>query len=208
MRYQGLSLSGAERRAIAEYLTGRAVGGDLTGAATGRCTMPPPLADQGAGPSWNGWGPTLQNTHFQSTAQAGITAAQVPHLVLKWAFGFPDTTSAWAQPAIVGGRLFVGSQNGTVYSLDPFTGCVIWTFTAEGGVRASVSIARLKPAMSAASGAYFSWIKRVCLRARCGDWRPDLETKSRRPSADSTHGLAGRLRRPCIGADILVRGIR
>jgi polyvinyl alcohol dehydrogenase (cytochrome) len=59
---------------------------------------------------------------------------------LKWAFGFPDTTSAWGQPSIVGGRLFVGSQNGTVYALDPNSGCVIWTFTAQGGVRASISV--------------------------------------------------------------------
>jgi polyvinyl alcohol dehydrogenase (cytochrome) len=157
MRYQGLSLSGAERRVIAEYLTGRSLGGDLTGAATSRCTAPPALADPATHPLWNGWGPTIENTHFQSTAQAGLTAAQVPNLKLKWAFGFPDTTSAWGQPSIVGGRLFVGSQNGTVYSLDPKTGCVIWTFTAEGGVRASVSIAGRGGAAPATQyGAYFS----------------------------------------------------
>ena len=140
MRYQGLSLSGSERRAIAEFLTGKSFGGDITGAATAKCSSPPAAADAASGPSWNGWGPTLTNTHFQSTAQAGLTAAQVPRLALKWAFGFPDTTSAWGQPTIVGGRLFVGSQNGTVYSLDPRSGCVLWTFTAQGGVRASISI--------------------------------------------------------------------
>lgn len=140
MRYQGISLSGGERRAIAEYLTGKAFGGDITGAATARCTSAPPFAYPSKGPEWNGWGPTVENTHFQSAAQAGLTAEQVPRLTLKWAFGFPDTTSAWAQPTVVGGRLFVGSQNGTVYSLDPKTGCVIWTFTAHGAVRASISI--------------------------------------------------------------------
>src|SRR5579871_6277165 len=67
-------------------------------------------------------------------------ASDVPRLALRWAFGFPDTTSAWGQPTVVGGRLFVGSQNGTVYALDARSGCVIWTFTAHGGVRASVSI--------------------------------------------------------------------
>jgi polyvinyl alcohol dehydrogenase (cytochrome) len=138
MRYQGLSLSGAERRAVAEYLSGKRLGGDLTGAATAKCTAPPPPAP--VRPLWNGWGPTVENTHYQSTDAAGLTAAQVPGLTLKWAFGFPDTTSAWAQPTINGGRLFVGSQNGTVYALDAKTGCVIWTFTANGGVRASISI--------------------------------------------------------------------
>jgi polyvinyl alcohol dehydrogenase (cytochrome) len=158
MRYQGLSLGGAERRAIAEFLTGRSVGGDITGAASGRCTSPPPLADITTGPRWNGWGPTLQNTHFQSSAQAGLSAEQVPRLALKWAFGFPDTTSAWAQPAIVGGRLFVGSQNGTVYALDPRTGCVIWTFGAQGGVRASISVGpwHAEARSAKAAAAYFS----------------------------------------------------
>ena len=140
MRYQGLSLSGSERRAIAEYLTGRAMGGDPTGTTGGRCTNPPALPDPDSSPLWNGWGPTRENTHFQPAAQAGLSADQVPQLVLKWAFGFADTTSAWGQPTIAGGRLFVGSQNGTVYALDAQSGCSIWTFTANGGVRASISI--------------------------------------------------------------------
>ena len=36
---------------------------------------------------------------------------------------------------MAGDRLFVGSQNGTVYALDIRTGCVHWTYTAAGGVR-------------------------------------------------------------------------
>src|SRR5207249_2826704 len=58
MRYQGLSLSGAERRAMAEFLTGRTLRGSVGGAATGRCARPPTLVDPSAGPLWNGWGPT------------------------------------------------------------------------------------------------------------------------------------------------------
>jgi len=142
MRYQGLSLSGSERRAIAEYVTGKKFGGDITGAAGAMCAagVARPFQARIDGPNWNGWGPTLENTHFQPAAQAGITADQVPTLTLKWAFGFPDTTSAWGQPTVVDGRLYVGSQNGTVYALDAKTGCVIWTFTAQGGVRASITI--------------------------------------------------------------------
>ncbi|HMD35461.1 MAG TPA: PQQ-binding-like beta-propeller repeat protein [Vicinamibacterales bacterium] len=155
MRYQGLSLSGAERRAVAEYLSGRILGGDLTGAAAARCSAPPAAATRAA--EWNGWGPTLENTHFQSAEAAGLTAEQVPRLALKWAFGFPDTTSAWAQPTIVGGRLYVGSQNGTVYAMDPKSGCVIWTFTANGGVRASISIGSIdSPTSSMRTAAFLS----------------------------------------------------
>ena len=144
MRYQGLSLSGAERRAIAEYLTGRKLRGALTGATAGRCVSPPPLGDVSTSTTWNGWGPTPQNTHFQAAERAGLAAEQVPKLRLKWAFGFPDATSSWAQPSIAGGRLFVGSQNGTVYSLDAKSGCIVWTFAAHAGVRASVSIGSIR----------------------------------------------------------------
>jgi polyvinyl alcohol dehydrogenase (cytochrome) len=143
MRYQGLALSGDERRAVAEFITGRRTRGTVSGATAGACGRGrPPLGDPLAQPLWNGWGPTIQNTHFQPAAQAGLSADQVPRLRLQWAFGFPDTTSAWAQPTIAGGRLFVGGQNGTVYSLDAATGCVAWTFAAQSGVRAAISIGR------------------------------------------------------------------
>src|SRR3954451_8985033 len=135
MRPQGGRLSGAERRAVAEHLSGRALGGDITGATIGRCAVSSALADPAASPSWSGWSPSVTNTRFQSTQQAGLTAAQVPKLSLKWAFGFPDATSAWSQPPIAAGRLFVGSQNGTVYALDAKSGCIIWTFAAKSGVR-------------------------------------------------------------------------
>jgi polyvinyl alcohol dehydrogenase (cytochrome) len=142
MRYQGLALSGDERRAVAEYLSGRKLRGTVAGVTTGACATRPPFADPATAPLWNGWGVSLENTHMQPASQAGLTADQVPRLRLKWAFGFPDTTSAWAQPTVAGGRLFVGSQNGTVYALDAARGCVVWTFTAHGAVRASISIGR------------------------------------------------------------------
>jgi polyvinyl alcohol dehydrogenase (cytochrome) len=156
MRYQGLSLTGVERRSVAEYLTGKKLGGDLTGVPpSARCASSPAMTDLDAAPLWNGWGPTIENNHFQAEKQAGLTAADVPHLTLRWAFGFPDTTASWGQPTIAGGRLFVGSQNGTVYSMNPKTGCVYWTFTAQGGVRASVSIGR-RGSGPARFAAYFS----------------------------------------------------
>jgi mono/diheme cytochrome c family protein len=36
MRVQGAQMSGPERRAVAEHLTGKAIGGDVTGSAAGR----------------------------------------------------------------------------------------------------------------------------------------------------------------------------
>ena len=139
MRPQGGRLSGAERRAVAEHLSGRALGSDITGATIGRCTASPPLSDPASSPAWTGWSPSIANTRFQSAQQAGLSAAQVPKLSLKWAFGFPDATSAWSQPTVASGRVFVGSQNGTVYSLDAKSGCIHWTFTAKSGVRTALS---------------------------------------------------------------------
>jgi polyvinyl alcohol dehydrogenase (cytochrome) len=142
MRPQGGRLSGAERRAVAEYLSGKALGGDITGATVGRCdasTTPASLADPAASASWNGWSPSITNTRFQSTAAAGLTADQIPKLTLQWAFGFPDATSAWSQPTVAAGRLFIGGQNGTVYSLDAKSGCIQWTFTAKSGVRTALA---------------------------------------------------------------------
>ena len=135
MRPQGGRLTGAERRAVAEYLTGRPLGGDVTGAQFGRCSTTPAFTIPDGAPAWTGWSPTNSNTRFQTAAQAGLSDQSVRKLKLKWSFGFPDATSAWSQPTVAGGRLFVGSQNGTVYALDAKTGCILWTFTAKSGVR-------------------------------------------------------------------------
>jgi polyvinyl alcohol dehydrogenase (cytochrome) len=156
MRYQGLALSGEERRAVAEFITGRKLRGTVAGVTAGGCGGRARFVDPFTRPRWNGWGASLHNTHFQPDAQSGMTAADVSKLRLKWAFGFPDTTSSWAQPTVAGGRLFIGSQNGTVYSLDAASGCVAWTFAAAGGVRAAISIGPAGPARGA--GLYTAYV--------------------------------------------------
>jgi polyvinyl alcohol dehydrogenase (cytochrome) len=138
MREQGSGLSAAERRSIAEFLAGRPGGSVVTSATAGRCATMPASFDIGRGPRWNGWGVDLANTRFQPAAQAGLTPAQVPALKLKWAFGFPNATAARALPTVVDGRVFVGSQDGTVYSLEARSGCVIWAFQASASVRTPI----------------------------------------------------------------------
>jgi len=96
-----------------------------------------PLLDTAS--EWNGWGAGQANLRFQSNP--GFTASQVTRLRLKWAFGFPGDTLAFAQPTLVGGCVFAGSASGFVYSLDASTGCTYWKFHAEARVfRASVSV--------------------------------------------------------------------
>ena len=140
MRPQGSRLSGPERRAVAEFVTGKAVGVDVTGASQGRCTASTRTSRSPARAAWTGWSPTSTNARFQSFEMAGLTAADLPRLKLKWALGFPDASAAWAPPTVAGGRLYVGSQNGTVYALDAKTGCIHWTYSAAGGVRTAIAV--------------------------------------------------------------------
>ena len=60
-----------------------------------------------------------------------MTPADVPKLKLKWAFGLPDGKSMYSQPSVAFGRVFVGNDNGVVYSLDAKSGCVYWAYQAD-----------------------------------------------------------------------------
>ena len=143
-------LTEAQMRNIAEYVSGRAFGTAEAGhAATmkNQCAAKP-LGNPLAGPAWNGWGVDASNTRFQPAAAAGLTAATVPKLALKWAFGFPEGRQAFGQPTVDGGRIYVGSDNGFVYSLDAATGCVYWSYQAKAGVRTAITVAPIKAGAS------------------------------------------------------------
>jgi polyvinyl alcohol dehydrogenase (cytochrome) len=103
------------------------------------CAATPPLTDDSPH-RWNGWGPTVTNTRFQPAEAGGLTVAELPQLKLKWAYGLPREQQARGQPAVIGGRLFVGSQAGAVYALDAKTGCTHWQFFPEAGVRSATSV--------------------------------------------------------------------
>jgi polyvinyl alcohol dehydrogenase (cytochrome) len=133
MKTQGAALSAAERRAVAEFLSSVvATAQPLTGLCAASSAKPSGAI------GWSGWGADLSNTRFQPSP--GVTAQQVPALKLKWAFGFPNGKSVFGQPAIGGGRLFLGSEDGTVYSLDARTGCIYWTYKASSQVRTAISV--------------------------------------------------------------------
>jgi polyvinyl alcohol dehydrogenase (cytochrome) len=61
-------------------------------------------------PHWNGWGVDSSQRRFQSFDMARLAESDLPRLKLRWAFGFPGATRSVAQPTIVGGRVFIGSQ--------------------------------------------------------------------------------------------------
>jgi polyvinyl alcohol dehydrogenase (cytochrome) len=143
MAEQGKALAAAEARAVAVFASGKAFGTVET-ANKGACFgTAPALEDPLAGPHWIGWGVDLSNDRFQPAAMAGLTAAQVPRLKLKWAFAYSGVLRASGQPTVAAGRVFVGSEQGRVYALDANSGCMWWTFKADANVRTAISIGRL-----------------------------------------------------------------
>jgi polyvinyl alcohol dehydrogenase (cytochrome) len=140
------------RRAIAEFLTGKAFGTSLSTEPSPKAMCAPGSDFSLAGPAWTGWGTNTSNTRFQDAAMAGITADQVPRLKLKWAFGFPGELNANAHPTYAGGRVFVGSPGGKVYSLRAATGCIHWYVDAGAGVRSAVSIGKVGSVVAAFFG--------------------------------------------------------
>ncbi len=109
MAHQGATLPAEDRQSIANWLGNvRAIGGA-----------------------------TCQGVTSREPAGA-LTAANVKHLELKWAFGFPNATMVRSRPAIHKGRLFTGSQDGTVYALDAASGCVFWSASIGAAIRSNL----------------------------------------------------------------------
>jgi len=150
--------SAADRRAIAEFITGKSFAHplDTAPAQSAMCSASAPaFGDPSSGAQWNGWGQNLLNTRFQTAAQAGLSAGDVSRLKVKWAFGFPATLDANAHPSLANGRIFIGSTAGTVYSLDAASGCIRWYYNAAGGVRAAISIGKIPTDAGSRYAAFF-----------------------------------------------------
>jgi polyvinyl alcohol dehydrogenase (cytochrome) len=142
----GSKLSEGGRRAVAESLSGQRLGNAALGEAAhmpNRCTDNPEFSEPANAAMWNGWGADTANSRFQPASAAGLDAKSISHLTLRWAFGFPNSTSAYAQTAVRFGRLYVGTDTGFVYSLNARSGCVYWSFKAKDGVRTAMTLARI-----------------------------------------------------------------
>lgn len=144
MRIHAEGITDEVKLAMAEFISGRKIGPIEAGSAQkmpNRCAIPTLIDNQVENADWNGWSPGVANARFQPNP--GLSAADVPALELKWAFGFPGVSSVYGQPTLVGDRVFIGVDTGYVYALDSTTGCVHWSFLAESGVRNAVSIDRV-----------------------------------------------------------------
>jgi outer membrane protein assembly factor BamB len=89
---------------------------------------PPPVFRGTAG------APTPDNARFQSADASRLSVTQVRKLKLKWAFGLDGDISAYAQPTVVDGHIFMGSGAGVIYALRSSTGCIEWTYQAGAPV--------------------------------------------------------------------------
>jgi polyvinyl alcohol dehydrogenase (cytochrome) len=143
---EGQALSDIQKTRVAEFMSGRPMGSVNAGEAKSmpnQCTANAAMADPSRGPAWNGWGNGPANLRFQPAAAARLTAADVPKLKLKWAFGLPKGMTNNAQPTVVSGRVFMAGDNGYIYSLDAKSGCVYWSFQNGSIVRNSPTVGRV-----------------------------------------------------------------
>lgn len=138
MTSQSAALTTQQKKDVAEYIAGRSLESVVV-------NYPPPACEQSKlnmnqPPAQAGWGVEASNTRFQPAETGGLSAESDMELELKWAFAFPNAIQARSQPAVAGGTVFVGSQNGSVYALDAKAGCVRWAFRASAEVRTAIVV--------------------------------------------------------------------
>lgn len=156
MKFTGFKRTEDERRAIAEYVSGKKFADEQADKeiAAGKCEPAASDFDPTKGPQWNGWSVDRSNSRFQPADQAGLTPEQVAKLKVKWTFGFPPNTMV-SQPTVVGGRIFVGTARGRLYSIDAEKGCLYWSAKLPSGMRSAITIATVPGTSPPRYAAYF-----------------------------------------------------
>ena len=182
----GSGLTGDEKQAVAAYL-GKAETAAAVLPARAYCANRE-VRLTGQTQYWNGWSPAAAagsagtNNRYQTTG--ALSLSQVGRLRLKWAFGMEGDLSAFAPPAIIGNHLFVGSASGRVNALDATTGCIRWSFQADGPVRAAIAIAPIANGHVLLFGDLTGWFYAVAAETGRLLWR-------QRPEAHEATRLTG-----------------
>jgi polyvinyl alcohol dehydrogenase (cytochrome) len=143
MKPQAEGLTQEDKVAVAEFLSGKSLG-DSAQAEPPTCTGKAAQFDPTQPPPFAGWGLEADNARFVPRAVAGVDAANVGKLHLKWAVAFPNALQVRSQPALAGGAVYIGSHNGGVYALDRETGCARWIFQAGAEVRTAIIVSPWK----------------------------------------------------------------
>lgn len=132
MRPMAQHLTDEERRQIVEFVSVRKFDGPTAPQPQVQCKAQRNWFNYAQHPLASGWGmKNVQNTRFIPGEVAGLSAEQVKSLKLKWSIALPDTDTARSQPAIAGGAVFVGAQDGNVFAFDARSGCLRWQFRTE-----------------------------------------------------------------------------
>jgi len=142
MRRIGAELGEAERVAVAEYFAGRKLEPGVRPVAeiSPPCDAAHARFDSRRAPAFARWGRDAHNTRFAPESAGGLRADQLPALRVAWAVALPETTLVRSQPAVGGGAVFVGSQDGTVYALDEASGCTRWAYQAPNEIRTGIAL--------------------------------------------------------------------
>ena len=179
MASQARGLTLHDMTSVAAYLSKRKDGGLGAGVLEAPACTDKSAPFRLAGPGWNGWGNGLAQMRFQPSP--GIAAADVPRLKLKWALSYAGSRNG--QATVVGGRVFLTSTSGAIYSLNGKTGCAYWRFDVPGGSRSSITIGKLPGAAKTRYAAYLTgWTERTAyaLDAQTGEliWKTRVTDQS------------------------------
>ncbi len=135
MKAQAAKFSEDQRRAVAQWITGRPLS---------KTTMPAEaysaFSIHNYDNIYSGWGGDLEGTGFRTTEQAAISLSNLSTLKLKWAFVFPDANQVRCRPALIGDWLIVGDQYGDVYAINKHSGKIGWTFPADAAIRGAIQL--------------------------------------------------------------------
>lgn len=136
MRIQAEPLDQGQREAVATWLSRRKLTADAARSLVRTCASGA-TPDSTRAVLQSGWG--YDNRRFAG-ADSGLNPAKAETLSLRWAIAFPEATRARSQPAFAFGAIYVGSEDGTVYALDPKNGCSLWTSNAGAEVRTGIVV--------------------------------------------------------------------
>ena len=102
MSQQGRDLSQGEIQDIVQYLVGSSSQQPQPIPDSSCRDLADPVLAANSLPHWNGWGLDIAQRRFQPAAMAQLSPDDVPRMKLKWTFGFPGDTKAYAQPTVWG----------------------------------------------------------------------------------------------------------
>ena len=88
-------------------------------------------------------------------AHTGYTASNAPDTNnILWKF--QTGAFVWSSPAVVGSKVYVGSNNGILYCLDKLTGTVIWSYPTDGSIQSSPAVSDGKVYFLSSNGIFYA----------------------------------------------------